>query len=175
MSSDPFGDLIERLEQAEAAIGELGRRINNMVREAKVTKVFVDGTAIVDAHGIESKRVPWVQRAGSIKDWDPPAVGERVLLVSPTGEPGRGVIFPGGYSNEFSQPHDTLGEAKRQVGDTSVLMKGDELVLTSETIRIVGKLVIEGESVRHNEKNIGDTHIHGGVVVGAQKTNVPAN
>lgn len=94
------------------------RRLNNLFREAKVTKV--DGekaTAEVEADGLPSMAVPWLARAGKQKEWDPVTEGERVILISPTGDPGQGLILPGGFSDKFKQPHDKLGEHKRTVGD----------------------------------------------------------
>lgn len=115
--------MVQRFFQKEfadlrAKHDELDRRLNNLFREAKVTKLHADeGMAEVDADGLPSTKIPWLARAGQSREWDPPTEGERVILISPTGDPGIGMILPGGFSNQFPQNHDKGGEHRRSVGD----------------------------------------------------------
>lgn len=110
--------LSERLNALESRNEELERRVTNMFREAKVTKLHAeDGMAEVEADGLPSDKVPWITRAGKQKEWDPPTEGERVVLFNPTGEPGLGMIMHGGFSNQFPMNHDKAGEHRRSVGD----------------------------------------------------------
>jgi phage baseplate assembly protein V len=160
--SDPFWRLIQRLAFLEATVVDLQRQVNNTFREAKVLELFPEeGLARVEAHGAKSKKVPWLQRAGSIRDWDPPEPGERVILLSPTGEPGKGLILPGGYSDQYGQPHDKAKEARRIVDDgTSILSTKTQHIIESQLIILRGHVKIEGPRVEHNQRNIGDTHRH---------------
>lgn len=125
-----FSRLMDRIENLESQVNSLHRKMNNTLREGRVKEVDGgSGMAIVDAQGIETTQIPWLQRSGSIQDWDPPAVGERIILLSPNGDPGRGLILPGGYSDQYSQPHNKLGEAFRKTGETKRTQKPDQYYL----------------------------------------------
>lgn len=172
-----FNSLVRRIAQLEAAVNQIDRRQNNLLREAVVTEVFAgEGTARVDAQGIVSKKVPWLERSGAIREWVPPTIGERVLLISPTGEPGRGLILPGGYTDQFPAPHNQGGEKRVAIGDVTVTQTGSALVIKAGgvTVEISGDgLKVTGGIVEHDGKNIGKDHKHLGVEPGAGITDVP--
>ena len=110
--------LRKELSELREKADEHDRRLNNMFREAKVTKVHAeDGMAEVEADGLPSSKIPWITRAGKQKEWDPPTEGERVVLFSPTGDAGLGMIMHGGFSNQFPQNHNKAGEHRRSVGE----------------------------------------------------------
>ncbi|MBB4287669.1 phage baseplate assembly protein V [Roseospira goensis] len=141
--SDAFVRAItRRFAELEAEVEDLRRRIGNMVREARVTGVDYDrAVATVDMDGLPSKAIPWVQRAGDIRDWDPPTPGERVLVVSPTGDPGLGLILPGGWSTAFPQPHNRGGDRYIVAAGTITLISGDtSLCVGPSGVRIDGRL-----------------------------------
>lgn len=124
---DELGRYILALEKR---IEQLDRRLNNTLREAKVVEVDAGkGLAKVEAHGLKSGWSPWLARAGDIIEWEPPTVGERVMFISPTGEPGQGVILQGGYSNQFPQPSTDKGERLIKLGDNIVSMTKDRTIL----------------------------------------------
>lgn len=164
---------IQRISELEADIAQLRHVINNMFREARVKKVYDDGTAEVVAHGAQTHRIPWVQRAGSIRDWEPPTENERVLMLSPGGDPSRGLILPGGYSDNYPQPHNALGESRRQVGSSVDTTAPSSRIIEAQLIILRGTVKIEGPSLTHNGVNVGDTHTHGGIVRGGARTDQP--
>lgn len=172
-----FDALIRRLEYLERHVNQLDRRQNNFLREAVVTEVFPgEGLARVDAHGVTSKKVPWLQRSGAIREWVPPTKDERVLLISPTGEPGQGLILPGGYSSKFPQPHDKGAESFTIIGGVSIKQTGEAVTITAGgvTVEISGAgLTVNGGRVEHDGKNIGKDHKHSGVEPGGSITDVP--
>lgn len=176
-----FDRLIDELRALKDAYHELARRQNNFLREARVLEVLKDGTAIVDAQGLRTSPRPWLTRAGNVRDWDPPSIGERVLLISPNGDPAQGHILPGGYSDAFPQNHDDVKAARRNLGDTELTITEDGYDLTSETVTIEantivlkGAVVIEGEALTHNGKNVGHDHEHTDVEPGSALTGPPA-
>lgn len=121
----------QRIAQLESETENLKLRLDNVVREGRVTKIDPEkGTAEVDMNGLPSAELPISHRSGAIREWNPPAVGERVVVVNPSGEPGLGQIFPGGYSDEFSQPHAKGGESFKTIGATSILQTADKIVFT---------------------------------------------
>ena len=170
--------LLERIEYLESSINELDRRQNNMFREATVKEVLPDeGLAVVDANGIETSKVPWLERAGKIRSWQPPSVGERVVLFSPTGEPGLGMVMPGGFSDEFPAPHNKGGEYMQVIGGATIKQTGDavEITVNGVTVKISGAgLEVTGGKVKHNDHDIGDTHKHTEVEPGGGLSGPPA-
>ncbi len=178
--------LVDRLTFLEQVVERQGSRMNNMIREAKVIEVDVEtGTARVDAHGVETDLVPWLQYAGSIVDWDPLSVGQRVMFFSPNGDPAKGFILPGGYTDEAPQPHQEGEMSSRTIGGTKLETRADSHSLETETYRIKANVEIEGNViikgnvdfsdgyVKHNGTVIDDTHRHGGIVKGGDITETP--
>lgn len=175
-----FDRLFRRIATVERRINDTERRIRNMFREGKVDTVNEDGTVIVQMDGeLKSKPVPWLTRAGDINDWSPPSKGERVLLISPSGELGQGLCLVGGYSEDFAQPHDKLGEHKRVVGETSDTTTENSRTIVAENILLTGNVTIEGDLkssggvFEHEGKNVGHDHKHKDVKSGPDKTGEP--
>lgn len=170
-------ELVRRIEQLETVINQLDRRQNNSLREGRITEVFPDeGMAKVDAGGVISKKVPWLQRAGAIREWSPPTIGERVILISPSGEPGQGMILPGGYTDEFAAPHDKGGEKVVTIGDVTITQTDSAFVIAAGGVTVTisaSGLKVSGGKVEHDGKNIGSTHTHGGIVRGSNDTDGP--
>lgn len=149
---DELGRYILALEKR---IEQLDRRLNNTLREAKVVEVDAGkGLAKVEAHGLKSGWSPWLARAGDILEWEPPTVGERVMFISPTGEPGQGVILQGGYSNQFPQPSTDKGERLIKLGDNIASMTKDRTVLG---FKAGGRAVMKKDIVKLKLKN--STHV----------------
>ena len=175
--SDVFHRLIQRIEYLERRLENLDRRANNSMREGVVTEVFPDeGMARVDAMGVVSKKVPWLQRAGDINEWTPPTKGERVLLISPTGEPGIGLILPGGYSDKFKQPHQKGGEKVTVTGSVRITQTQDSYIITVGgcTLTITSNgFQFNGGEMHHEDRNIGVDHVHNGIVPGGANTGPP--
>jgi len=161
----------------QRAIDSLDRRVAGTFTEGIVEEVdYENAVATVQAEGILTKEIPWLERAGDVVEWDPPSKGERVLLASPNGDLGRAMIMPGGYSNEVKQPHDKGGEFVRVTGDVRVEQTGSKLTITAGgvTVEISGDgMKINGGRVEHDSKNIGSTHVHGGIQRGGSKTDPP--
>lgn len=167
--------LVARIEHLERGLNAADRRLNNIMREGKVLKVYPDeGLAEVQFFGSESrsKKIPWFTQSGEIKDFVPPSEEQRVMVFSPTGDPGKGVILPGGYSDDFDQPHDKGAEAMRTVGDSSDLTTGDKRVIKAATIELHGDVEIIG-TIKNNGVNIGDDHLHTEVMPGGALSGPP--
>ncbi|THK38656.1 hypothetical protein EHS39_09115 [Ensifer sp. MPMI2T] len=175
-----FGRLLDRIERLERVVQRQSMRINNMIREAKVMEVdYEKGLAIVEAHGVESKPIPWLQQAGDIVDWDPPAVGQRMMMFSPTGDIGRGFLLPGGYTESVRQPHQTGASWGRNLGNTKIFADEDSYDVETGTFYIKANIVIEGDvtitgsTLTHNGVNVGSTHKHKDSMPGPAQTGTP--
>lgn len=167
--------LVGRITHLERVVNRMAARQNNLIREGRVLSVdFEKGLAVVEAQGIETQPVPWLQQAGSIVDWEPPAVGQRMVLFSPSGDIGRGFLLPGGYTDQVGQPSQEGASFLRQIGDTKVWGNGNSYNIETGTFTIRGDLLIEGSILIHNGKNIGHDHLHTGVIPGGSLTGVPA-
>ena len=149
-----FGELVRRVEDAE-------RRLANIARPGKVIETdFEKGLVKVKVGDLDSQWVPWRTRAGSQRLWDPPAVGEQVMLFSPSGEPGQGWADWGGFSSEFQRNHDKGAEYLLTRGASSILMTGNTIVIKqgATTLTLTGdKAVLKSDQIVTD----GESHIGG--------------
>lgn len=112
MARDQFTELLRR-------VADLERRINNIVRPARITKVDAKKATCrvayaLDPNGkeVESFDIPWQAQAGNITSWTPPTKDQQVFLFSPGGDIGlHSWVMPGGYCDKFPAPHDKEDEA----------------------------------------------------------------
>lgn len=128
MLSNIIFELARRLADVE-------RRLNNIIRPARVVNVDPEkGLAEVafaldeNDEDVTTIMLPWVERAGKIKTWEPPSVDEQVILVSPSGEIGASSwIMRGGFTDKYPKPHNKEGEYMIQIGNSYILHKEDSL------------------------------------------------
>jgi phage baseplate assembly protein V len=89
-------------------LAEAERRGTNHVMAGSIASVdLAAGRARVefDEDGWTSDALPWIEvRAGALRTWSPPTVGEQVLVLSPSGEPAAGFILRGIFSTAFPAP-----------------------------------------------------------------------
>lgn len=155
-----FSKLMARIEDLERVVNQQDRRLNEMFREGEILEAYEDGTYEAKFYGDESKtkRIEHPQQAGEISDWVPYSKGQRVLLINPSGEPGKGFIVPAGYTEQYDQPHDQLGQAMRRNGAASDLMTKRLRRIVSKRIDLIGDVYVQGRI--HVTKGI---HDNGGV------------
>jgi phage baseplate assembly protein gpV len=115
-------------------------------------------------------------------------------MLSPTGDWQQAVALPMTWSDQNQSPSGsgdenvlTFGNVRATIKDdlTRVVVGGTEFEITSGRVHIKvdgvtveitgGGVSVTGGRVEHDGKNIGSTHIHGGVVPGGGLTDVPAN
>lgn len=120
---------------------------------------------------------PWYphpESGGNSSTWMPLSMGQIVGMVNPNGDTRQGLLIRGGFSDANQPPsEDILANVLRAFGVSVTVKDG--------TVTIDGNLVVKGNvdfkdgHVKHNDVNIGDTHIHGGVERGRATTDEPAN
>lgn len=171
-------DIFSRMVEMERKIAELDRRARNRKRTGTISEVDnAKGLARVKiAEGANgpylSPWVPWKEvSAGGTSTHIPPTVGQQVDIVSESGDLTDGVIDFSTHSNANPRPHDGP-EAVIVHGDTRIVI-GDGVVTITADTTIKGTLTVEGPGVTHNGKNIGDTHVHGGIIPGGADTSTP--
>jgi phage baseplate assembly protein V len=111
-------------------IDDLDRRIANLIRPVKTIatdpaqgKVKVSFAKDSDGADVPTNWARYATKAGKVRDWNPPSIGEQGLMLSPSGEISGEAswILPGGFNNEFPRNNDQDGERKIQVGDDTWL------------------------------------------------------
>lgn len=88
------------------------RLIGDLAREGVVVSVdHAAGTARVQfADELTTGDIPWLaSRAGSIRTWSPPAIGEQVMVLAPEADTARGVII--GSLSSDAYPHPASDES----------------------------------------------------------------
>lgn len=172
-----------------AALADMQRRLANLFRVGRITEVDrAKGRVKVSFHGVTSPWLPWqTARAGAVKNWSPPAVGEQVCVVSPSGELGSGFVMGGSINYEDQAAPDdrenvekiTLPEAgayEIHVGGAVLTIAGGKLTFTGD-VEITGKISATGNIETPAEvkaDTIGlKTHKHTGVLSGPGTTAGP--
>lgn len=95
-------------------IVELTRLLHNLIRVGTIAEVdHGDPEADpprpprvrVQSGGLLTDWLPWFERrAGTTRDWDPPTVGEQVMVFSPGGDPRAGIVLTGIFSDASPAP-----------------------------------------------------------------------
>ncbi len=85
---------------------ELSRRLENLIRIGTVAAVDHPAARCrVATGGLLTHWLPWfAARAGATRAWDPPTVGEQVMVFSPSGEPAGGIVLTGIYADAAPTP-----------------------------------------------------------------------
>ena len=188
-----FSDLFHR-------VSDLERRVANTVRHGTVHEVNAgEGWVRIDlGDGDDGKhlsaKIPYAQMAGGLKLHSPPTVGQQMTMISPGGDAAQAVAMPLTWSESTASPSDQGDEHVLTFGSARIELRGNELVVTmggftlnisssAATFSVGGvSHVISGGGVetsggmlKHDGKNVGSSHIHGGVTFGPTNTDVPAN
>lgn len=130
---------------------------------------------------------PWYphpESGGQTSSWVPLSKGQIVGVVNPTGDPRQGVMFRGGFGGANGPPSADLAANVLRAFGITLSMKNGVLSVRGDVeiegdVEITGDQTVQGDvdfsdgHVRHNGANIGDTHVHGGVMPGGSDTAGP--
>lgn len=174
-------------------VAELLRLLHNLIRTGTVAEVDHEAARVrVQAGGNLTTWLPWLEaRAGSTRTWSPPTVGEQVMVLSPDGDLAGGIVLTGIYQEAHPAPSSSPAKWQAVMPDGAVLEYDHQashlratlpgsaevnapggLVIHADTT-INGAVSINGDSLTHNGKNVGDTHQHSGVASGSSNTGEP--
>ncbi|MDN4056338.1 phage baseplate assembly protein V [Massilia sp. YIM B02763] len=104
---------------------DLLRLILNLVRKGRIMAVNHQGptpTCRVQSGELQTNWIPWLAgAAGETRDWNPPTVGEPVLLLCPSGDPANAVALRGLYAEDIPAPDDNPATHTRAYPDGAVI------------------------------------------------------
>lgn len=159
-----FEDMLRRIPEIE-------RRLRNMVRYGVVEEVDAakglvkmkdDGGG--EGQSYTSDWRPWAEVGGGIKTWRPPTKGQQVVMFSPSGSLAEGIVFNAAFSDENKQPSDKGDEIVETIGDTTITIRGDSVVIKSAKIVLEGDVHLGGEGGKLLHRK-GDVDSSGDVAV----------
>jgi phage baseplate assembly protein V len=183
-----------------AELTDVQQRLANLMRVGKVQEVDHAAARLRVAFGSGnvSSWVPWMtSRAGATREWNPPAVGEQVVLMNPSGQDNAGFAMPGGIYRNDAPANGTdpgnieldLPEAGawiirvgnvviRAANNTAkITVGGKSIEVTPSKVLIVGDVEVTGKINTTGDVIAGSislqTHKHGGVQSGSSQTSTP--
>ncbi|KTT31194.1 baseplate assembly protein [Pseudomonas oryzihabitans] len=192
-------------------IAALSRLIENLIRLGTIAEV--DHGSLTDKRparvrvqsgALLTGWLPWLTlRAGESREWDPPTLGEQVVVFSPSGQTTQGVVLCGLFSQLLPANGDRAGLHRRTYPDGAVveydslahrlraiLPAGGVTDLTSTGgINIVGPINHQGDYTQTGNQTVTGKvtvsddvvaagislvkHKHGGVQSGGSQTGAP--
>lgn len=119
------------------------RQLANMIRFGTVQTV-ADKRVQVKIGGLLTRPLPWVStRAGKTKSWSPPDIGEQVVVLSPNGDLGAGVVLGGIFCDAYDVPEEANGNTiVVAFGDGAVLLYDQAAHLLKGTLPATGRVEI---------------------------------
>lgn len=166
--------IVRELLSLRKSIDDLERRLSASHMTGKVVAVNGDRVRLElqpeDARTGKPFLSPWVQvqeAAGSTGTHFPVAIGDPIRLFSPNGELGsQSIAIRDGYTDDAKNP---AKDGELAISHDGCVLRFEGGVATIEASEIIFK----SGKLTHNEKNVGDTHTHGGVERGGSNTKEP--
>lgn len=175
---------------------DLQRLIENLIRIASISDVDYDDPENPQCRCLVGDiKTNWLSvghpRMGAVKEWNPPSVGEQVVLVSPSGDLSQAVIIAALSSNANPSPETDPKKLKRTYPDGAVieydyqahklkaiLPTGATFELKSDGgLKVTGDIDLDGGIKTTKDVVIKGvsflSHVHSGVATGLSNTQVP--
>jgi phage baseplate assembly protein V len=104
-------------------IAELLRLVHNLIRLGAVAEVDTESARVRVAIGeLETNWLPWLElRAGTTRTWNPPTVGEQVLVLAMGGDLNTAVALTGIYSDTHPAPSASAAKDHTVYPDGAVI------------------------------------------------------
>ena len=176
---------MREVAELAARIAELERRFSGIMRHGTVEEIDTARHRVrlnfgndVDGRPFLSPWVPYAQIAGALKVHTPPSKGQQFTALSPNGDWQQAVALPMTWSNQNASPSTAGTEHVLTFGGVRLTIRAQlrEAEVGGVTLKVTPDgVAITGGKVTHEAKNIGATHIHGGVTPGGGLSDVPAN
>lgn len=177
-------------------IADIERRLENIIRIAEISDVDLSDPQNPKCRcTVGEITTNWLSigqtRMGKVKDWNPPSVGEQVVLVSPSGDLSQAVIIASLSSTANPATDTDPKKPKRTYPDgavieydyeahklTASLPTGATFELTSDGgLKITGDIDLDGKLTTTKDVVIKGVsflgHVHSGITGGNSSTAVP--
>lgn len=186
-------------------LATLARLIENLIRLGTIAAVQMKPPRVqVKTGTLTTGWLPWIApRAGADREWNPPTIDEQVILFSPSGQLGNGIVLTGLFSDHFPANGDREGLYRCSYRDGTVIEYdsvahhlnatlaegGTTNLMSTGGIHIVGPITHEGDYTQTGNQNVTGkvtvsvdviaanislvNHPHGGVMAGGAKTGKP--
>lgn len=108
----------------ELALPDIERRTANQIRYGTILAIdYATARVRVKSGEIESAWLPWsTGRASAAKRrWDPPEVGEQVVMLAPTGDLRQAVVLTGVFQDSAGAPSASADKDTTVYGDGTVV------------------------------------------------------
>lgn len=108
----------------ELALPDLERRTANQIRLGTVLAVdHAKARVRIKSGEIESAWLPWStgRASGAKRRWDPPEVGEQVVMLAPTGDLRQAVVLTGVYQSSAAAPSASPDKDSTVYSDGTVI------------------------------------------------------
>ena len=159
------------------SIADLERRLASVLRFGTITEVDAANARARVTFGGDTSSA-WLQfttgRSGGARIWSPPVSGEQVVVFSPSGDTGQGVILASLPSADFPAPSgDGATYQIDMPGGVSIRVSSGSVNITAPgAVRITGDVIVTGDVIADGISL--KTHVHSGVVTGGSLTGEPA-
>ncbi|MCF6777391.1 phage baseplate assembly protein V [Thiotrichales bacterium 19X7-9] len=142
-------------------IGELERRLSNLIRVGTVSQIDpIKARVRIKAGNILTTWLKWMtQRSGDCQTWWSPSLGEQVLVLSPSGELNNGIVLPSIYTS--NQPSSDLALDKKVYSDgTTISYSYADNKLTINCIGSINIFAATSVNVTTNEVTLKANSIY---------------
>lgn len=177
-------DVTRTIMNLSARIEDVSRRQASMILSGPVAEI--DGNRVRLQLGTADEATgkpflsPWVQlqdAAGATGTHFPVKVGDPMRLLSPNGEIGpASLAVRDSHTKDAPNPAEQNSDFVIAYGGGSIVMRDGEVILSGggASVRLAGgDIDLISGNLRHNDRNVGDTHKHGGVIPGSSNTKEP--
>lgn len=186
-------------------LAALSRLLENLIRLGVIDAVQMEPPRVkVKTGELTTAWLPWLAlRAGSDREWDPPTVGEQVILFSPSGQLANGIVVTGLFSDHIPANGNRPGLHRRTYVDGTVIEYdsvahhlnatladgGTTNLISTGGINLVGDITHQGEYIQTGNQTITGKvqvsidvvaagvslvkHPHNGVKAGGDQSGVP--
>lgn len=186
-------------------LAALSRLLENLIRFGVIAAVQMEPPrAQVITGTLTTAWLPWLAlRAGSDREWDPPTIGEQVILFSPSGQLANGIVVTGVFSDHIPANGNRVGLHRRTYADGTVIEYdsvahhlnatladgGTTNLISRGGINLVGNITHQGDYIQTGNQTVTGRvdvsidvvaagvslvkHPHTGVKAGGDQSGVP--
>ncbi|WLG55486.1 phage baseplate assembly protein V [Pseudomonas extremorientalis] len=151
-------------------LAALARLLENLIRFGVIAAVQMEPPRVQVTTGkLTTAWLPWLAlRAGADREWDPPTIGEQVMLVSPSGQLANGIAVTGVFSDHIPANGNRAGLHRRTYADGTVIEYdsvahhlnatladgGTTNLISTGGINLVGDITHQGDYIQTGNQTV---------------------